>query len=76
MPTLTRSLFIMANIACMPLCGIPTSQPLASEKFIWQVAEALSPILCSSPTQVTPLRAPADACSPGISFGTRNMLMP
>ena len=59
MPTDRRSLFIIVNIACMPLFGSPTSQPVASSNVNWQVAEPLMPILCSMPVQITPLRAPS-----------------
>ena len=76
MPTESRSLFIIVNIARRPLCGSPTSQPLASSKDIWQVADALMPILCSSAEHVTPLRSPGEPSARGRNFGTRNRLMP
>ena len=76
MPTVSRSLFIIVNMARMPLWGVPTSQPVASSKLIWQVAEALIPILCSMAVQTTPLRAPGPPCPSGRNFGTRNRLMP
>ena len=55
-PTPSRSVFIIANMACMPLLGVPISQPVASSKFMTQVADALMPILCSSEPHATPLR--------------------
>ena len=60
----------------MPLLGSPTSQPLASSKFITQVADALMPILCSMEPQRTPLRVPRLPSAFGRNFGTRNRLMP
>ena len=47
MPTPSRAPFIIVNIARMPLCGSPTSQPRAFSKFMTHVAFALMPILCS-----------------------------
>jgi hypothetical protein len=44
----------IVNMAAMPLPGSPTSQPVESSKFIWQVADALRPILCSIAAQATP----------------------
>ena len=76
MPTPSRAVFIMVNIARMPLCGAPTSQPTASSKFRTQVAEALIPILCSMAPQATPLRAPGVPSALGRNFGTRNSEMP
>ena len=76
MPTDRRSVFIMANMARMPLWGSPTSQPVASSKFMTQVAEALMPILCSMEPQPTPLRGPTLPSSLGRNLGTRNRLMP
>ena len=76
MPTSRRAAFIIVNIARMPWCGSPTSQPVAPSKFMTQVAEPLMPILCSMPPQVTPLRGPAAPSACGRNFGTRNRLMP
>ena len=59
MPTPRRASFIMVNMARMPLCGSPTSQPIAPSKLITQVADALMPILSSMPAQVTGFRSPA-----------------
>ena len=53
---LTRSVFIIANMARIPLCGSPANQPVAPSKFSTHVAEALMPILCSMEAQATPLR--------------------
>ena len=69
-------MFIIVNIAARPRFGSPTSQPVAPSKFIWQVAEALRPILCSMPATATPLRAPGLPSSLGRNFGTRNRLIP
>ena len=69
-------MFIIVNIALRPLFGSPTSQPVASSKLIWQVAEALSPILCSMPVHDTPLDGPTEPSSLGKYLGTMNRLIP
>ena len=66
----------MVNIARMPRCGSPSSQPVARSKLMTQVAEPLMPILCSMPAHMTPLRGPGVPSSLGRNFGTRNRLMP
>jgi hypothetical protein len=76
MPTETRSVFIILNMASMPLFAVPTSQPTESSKLSWQVAEALRPILCSIAATETPLDGPGVPSSLGRYFGTRNRLMP
>ena len=79
MPTPSRAAFIIANIARMPLCFLPTSQPFESSKLMTQVDEALMPILCSIEPQRTPLAGPASTpLAPflGRNFGTRKSEMP
>src|ERR1700761_7461709 len=75
-PTETRSVFIIVNIAARPLLGSPTIQPVESSKFIWQVADAFMPILCSMPATETPLDGPGVPASFGRNLGTRNSEMP
>ncbi|EKD60433.1 MAG: hypothetical protein ACD_54C00744G0002 [uncultured bacterium] len=76
MPTPSRALFIMVNIAAMPLCGAPTSQPCAPSYCITAVGEPCRPSLCSRLTTFRLLRCPGTPFSSGISFGTMNRLMP
>ena len=65
MPTPRRAAFIITNMAFMPLFGSPTSQPVASSRFMTQVALALMPILCSIAPQRMPLRSPTLAVGLG-----------
>ena len=76
MPTESRSVFIIVNIARRPLCASPTSQPWAPSNAIAQVAEALMPILCSIAVQLTPLRAPSEPSSFTRNFGTTKSEIP
>ena len=69
-------MFIIVNMASMPLWGLPTSQPVEPSKFSWHVAEALSPILCSIAATDTPFEGPGVPSSLGRYLGTRNRLMP
>ena len=62
-------MFIIVNMARMPRCGSPTSQPVASSKFMTQVDDALMPILCSMPLHCTPLRGPTLLSSLGQELG-------
>jgi len=66
----------MVNMARMPLCGSPTSQPRELSKLRTQVALPLIPILCSNEPHVTPLAVPGLPSSVGRNLGTRNRLMP
>ena len=75
-PTARRALFIMVNIAAMPLCGSPTSQPVAPSKAMTQVGEPWSPSLCSRLTTLRLLAMPGRPAASGMNFGTRNRLMP
>src|ERR1700731_3283676 len=76
-PTIIRACSITSNIWAMPLCTSPTSQPLAGTS-CWpsdssQVAEAFSPILCSTLVTNTPLRSPISPVSKSNkNFGTKN----
>ena len=76
MPTPMRAAFIITNIAGRPLCGSPTSVPIASSSTSWQVALPWMPILCSMPAQRMPLRAPRLPSAPTRNLGTTNRLMP
>ena len=76
MPTETRSVFIIVNIAASPLFASPTSQPVEPSNAIWQVADAFRPILCSMPATDTPFAAPTAPSAPGRYLGTRNRLIP
>ena len=77
MPTPSRAAFIIANMARMPLCGSPMSQPWAPSKFMTQVADALMPILCSIEPQAHAIARTRLAIRVlARNFGTRNRLMP
>ncbi len=76
MATPSRALFIMVNIAAMPLCGAPTSQPVAPSNCSTAVGEPCSPSLCSRLTVSTAFGASGRPSAPGRSFGTRNRLIP
>src|SRR5205823_1530361 len=55
-----------------PLCGCPSSQPVAPSKFIVQVALPWMPIFFSREPQLTPLRSPRPPSAFGTNFGPRN----
>ncbi len=76
MPTSSRASFIIVNIARMPRCGSPKSQPVACSKLMTQVADPESPILCSMPAHITPFLGPASPSALGRNFGTRNREIP
>ena len=60
----------------MPRLGAPTSQPVASSKLIWHVADAFSPILCSIEVHTSPLRGPRLPSGFGRNLGTKNIEIP
>ncbi len=76
MPTARRAVFIMVNMADMPLLGLPTSQAWAPSKLMTQVDEALIPIFFSIEPQATLLRAPGLPCASGRNFGQTKSEMP
>ena len=64
------------NIAAIPLCGAPTSQPLAPENSITQVGLPWMPSLCSRLTTRRELRSPSRPSASGMNFGTMKRLIP
>ena len=72
-----RAAFIMVNMARMPLFGSPTSQPVASSKFITQVGRGLDAHLVLDGAAARRRCArPSVPSAFGRNFGTRNRLMP
>ena len=67
---------VAVNIAAMPLCGCPISQPVAPSYCITAVGEPWRPSLCSRLTTFRSLRAPRLPSAFGRNFGTMNRLMP
>ncbi len=66
----------MVNIAAMPRCGSPISQPVAPSYCITAVGEPCSPILCSRLTTLSELATPALPSASGMLRGTMNRLIP
>ena len=76
MPTPSRAAFIITNIAARPLCGSPTSVPVAPSRWIWQVALPWMPIFSSSAPQNTALRWPSEPSALTLNLGTTKSEMP
>ena len=58
-------MFIIVNIAAMPWCSAPISQPVAPSNSITQVGLPCRPILCSSDSARTPFATPGPAVGVG-----------
>ncbi len=68
-----RAEFMKVNMHSRPLFSSPIIKPVASSKFITQVADALMPIFFSREPHTTPLLSPI---LPGRYLGTMNREMP